>query len=437
MARLHVKGILVFIVLLLQGCSYHQVELNQLAQELDKGRAGFVLSTVESRDYPERDLVQYKLALGLLKAVNGDFPGAVTELQVAKQAIAVLKKTSISENIGAVSINETLRSYVSGASEQMLLQQLLALSYLLQNDLDGARVEVLQMQEIAKTLPEDGLSGQVASSFYLAGLIYEMGGEYDDAMISYRRAYTAMHESATAVPKALRDSLLFTSHRIGLDDEYDQYVKEFGYQFSSDKADSQLAVLYWDGVVSAKQQRFLSVYAPGLGYNISLALPYYNDFYGASIPLNFSVLDKALQTEMLDDVEKLARADLDAEANAIYAATLARVLVKQTALHKVRERDESGIATLLLNITTMISESADVRSWNMLPASIQIQRVNLPAGNYFLQPPSQLQNMVISRQPLTATTPQATITKLDLAAGKTSLLFVSSASNKAFYYAAP
>lgn len=423
------KRVLILVFLLVQGCSYHQVELNQLAQELGKGRAEFVLNNIAQQDYAERDVVQYKLSLGLLKAVNGDFAGAVNDLQAAKQAIAVLKATSVSENIAATSVNETLRSYVSGASEQMLLQQLLALSYLLQNDLDGARVEVLQMQEIAKTLPDDGLSGQVASSFYLAGLIYEMGAEYDDAMISYRRAYEVMKQSGIRAPKALRDSLLFASRKVGLREEYRQYVQTFGYQLTSGKADAQLAILYWDGVVSAKQQHFISVYAPGLGYNISLALPYYNDRYRASRPLNFLVLDKALQTEVLDDVEKLARADLAAESSSIYATTLARVLVKQTALHKVRERDESGIATLLLNISTMVTESADVRSWNMLPASIQIQRVNLPAGNYFLQPPSQLQNMVISQQPLNANTAQ-----LDLAAGKTSLVFVSSASNKAFSY---
>ena len=437
MTKWSVRRLLVVVLLLLQGCSYHQVELNQLAQELDKGRADFVLSNVAQRDYAERDFVQYKLSLGLLKAVSGDFPAAVTELQAAKQAIAILKATSVSENIAASSVNETLRSYVSGASEQMLLQQLLALSYLLQNDLDGARVEVLQMQEIAKTLPEDGLSGQVASSFYLAGLIYEMGAEYDDAMISYRRAYQVMKKSGIRAPKALRDSLLFTSHKVGLSDEYRQYVQAFGYALTSNTGSAQLAVLYWDGVVSAKQQHFISVYAPGLGYNISLALPYYNDHYRSSRPLNFSLLGDTVQTEVLDDVEKLARADLAAESSSIYATTLARVLIKQTALHKVRERDENGIATLLLNITTMVTESADVRSWNMLPASIQIQRVNLPAGNYFLQPPSQLQNMAISKQPFTQQSQQTNIAELDLSAGKTSLVFISSASNKAFAYSHP
>ncbi|QFI40318.1 hypothetical protein FR932_16015 [Moritella marina ATCC 15381] len=382
---------------LLQGCSMQQHQLNDLAQTLDNGNASQVLAEVVEREYPERDLAQYKLTLGLLRAVNGDFAGGINELQAAKAEIAQLQALSVSENIGAVTVNETLRSYTSTASERMLLQQLLILSYLMEDDLDGARVEVLQMQELAKSLPDNGLSGLVSSSYYLGGLVYELGDETDNAMISYRQAYQIMQTSKISIPSVLEDSLLVASKQLGLRSEHEKLVKEFGRDVKAlDRNQSQLILVYWGGVVSAKQQRYLSVYEPNLGYNISLALPYYADKYVKPTPWRFTVLGQTAETEIFDDVNLLARADLDAESTAIYAAALARVIIKQTALHEVKKNDEDGLATLLLNITSMVSEMADVRSWNMLPASIQVQRVALDAGTYYLQQPTLTQGLSLT-----------------------------------------
>ena len=382
---------------LLQGCSLQQHQLNDLAQTLDNGNARQVLTEVAQREYPERDLAQYKLTLGLLRAVNGDFAGGINELQAAKRQINQLQALSISENIGAVTVNETLRSYISTASERMLLQQLLILSYLMEDDLDGARVEVLQMQELAKSLPDNGLSGLVSSSYYLGGVVYELGDETDNAMISYRQAYQVMQTSKISTPRVLQDSLLLASQQLGLRAEHEKYVKEFGHDVKAvDSNKSQLVLVYWGGVVSAKQQHYLSVYEPSLGYNISLALPYYAKNYVKPTPWRFTVLGKTAETEIFDDVNLLARADLDAESAAIYAAALARVIIKQTALHEVKKKDEDGIATLLLNISTMISEMADVRSWNMLPASIQVQRLTLDAGTYYLHQPSLTHGLTVT-----------------------------------------
>ncbi|QUM86778.1 hypothetical protein [Moritella sp. 28] len=387
----------VIVFSLLQGCSLQQHQLNDLAQTLDNGNASQVLADVAQREYPERDLAQYKLTLGLLRAVNGDFAGGIRELQAAKTEINQLQALSVSENIGAVTVNETLRSYTSTASERMLLQQLLILSYLMEDDLDGARVEVLQMQELAKGLSDNGLSGLVSSSYYLGGLVYELGGETDNAMISYRQAYQVMQTSKIKIPRVLQDSLLLASKQLGLSSEHAKYVKKFGHDVKSpDRSKSQLVLVYWGGVVSAKQQRYLSVYVPSLGYNISLALPYYDNDYVKPVPWRFSVLGKTAETEIFDDVNLLARADLDAESADIYAAALARVIIKQTALHEVKKNDEGGLATLLLNVTSMVSEMADVRSWNMLPASIQVQRLALDPGAYYLQQPSQTRGLSVT-----------------------------------------
>ena len=57
----------------------------------------------------------------------------------------------------------------------------------------------------------------------------------------------------------------------------------------------------------------------------------------------------------------------------ITATTLARSVAKYQAVRQAQRKDE--IAGLLLNLATTFSETADLRSWNMLPANIQVARI--------------------------------------------------------------
>ena len=88
--------------MLLQGCAMQQYQLSALAQNLDQGHASQVLASVSQEQFPARDFAQYKLTLGLLLALNGDFNAAITELQAAKAEIERLQALSISENLAEI-----------------------------------------------------------------------------------------------------------------------------------------------------------------------------------------------------------------------------------------------------------------------------------------------------------------------------------------------
>ncbi|WP_237445292.1 hypothetical protein [Sinobacterium norvegicum] len=389
----------VFLFFQLAGCSFKQHAFNSLAEDLSRGHVEQVLVEVEKSSYPDRDYVQYQLNIGLLRAYSGDFPGAIEELQKAKQVIAALQAKSVSENVGAVAVNETLRSYSSTPSERMMLQQLLIIAYLLEGDIGGARVEVLQGQVIEQSLPmNSGLSGMVASSHYLAGLVYQINGEPDNAMISYRRALQVMNKSGIKPPKALSDGLLRASLRLGLDDEHRQLVEQFDYQLAPISRESaELVVLYWQGVVSHKSQHFITVYVPSLEHNVSLALPYYPSPPASSRRLAYNLDGKQYKTEILDNIETLARDDLAADSAAIYAAALARMVTKHQAIKEAQKNDSSGFAAAILNIASVVSEVADVRSWNMLPSAVQVQRLDIDAGEYTLAQPKEAGGLQINK----------------------------------------
>lgn len=370
--------------LFLQGCAFQQLKVNNVARELAYGSPEVALAALSKIKPPKRDEAQYLLNRGMLRYLSGDYPGSREDLQSAKSIIESLEALSVSENLAAGSINETLRSYTASPAERVLLHQVLALGYLAEGDLDGARVEMLQMDVAIKDeagSDEDDLNGQLASARFISGVVYELGREWDNAMIAYRKAAAIMQARKHPLPRALQDSLLLMSQRVGLRNEYEQYREEFGRAAPKlDPEQGQLIVFYWQGVVSQKLQNFSAVFSPALQHHLSLALPYYPPKPVMPESTVVSVAGSPVSTALLEDVEKLVREDLSAEMPAITAMALARMVAKHKGIKKAQE--QSPIAGLIANFASTLSEVADVRSWNTLPANIQVARLSLPAGEH-------------------------------------------------------
>ena len=409
---------------LLQACATQHKKVNSLAEQLELSTPETTLLSLESINPPERDRGQYLLNSGLLKSITGDFEGANSDLQSAKIILNSLQAISVSENFGAVVVNETLRSYDGSASERVLLHLLLSINYLMLKDLDAARVEVLQADVVMKELArEDKPIGQLASAHYIAGLIYELGGELDDAMISYRKAANIMALRDMLPPPALEKSLLSLSQRLGLDAENIKYREQFTLTIKSPALDTaEIIVVYWDGVVTSKKGNTLRVWAPTINQAVSLALPYYPPSNYVENPFDLSMAGQHHRTGIVEDIETLSREDLDDESAAIYAMTLAR-MVSKYALVKSAGNQNSSLG-LFINILTMLSESADTRSWNMLPSTIQFARFSLPAGEYSLPFPHYAGTQQI----------ELAESKLAVSAGEKIVLFVPGVSQKIFSY---
>lgn len=384
------KVLLLSAVLLLQGCALQQWQINSITQQLEQGRPELALGAMQSLEPADRDKVQYLLNLGMLKHLNGDIEGSISDLQTAAITMELLQALSVREALGASTINETLRAYPGSPAEQRLVQQLLALNYLVLGDLDGARVEILKADVLMREpIYDDKINGQLASARMIGGLVYELGAEWDNALISYRKAANLMTERNHNLPTALEDSLLRMTKRVGIRDEYQQYVERFGREayFLGDN-EAEVIGIYWQGLVSQKQQSKISIYAPGLNHFVSIAVPKYKS---SSPPISNSLLTVGQQqtsTALLENVNELVREDLDVQMPKIIATTLVRVVAKHEIVEQARKQDDKNnsgavaIFGILADIATNLSEIADVRSWNTLPANIQIARLIVPAGNH-------------------------------------------------------
>ncbi|MBL0709771.1 MAG: hypothetical protein JJV99_01960, partial [Colwellia sp.] len=187
---------LLLYILVLSGCAVNNRTVSDISQQL-KGSLSVeqALIKVQQIDYDDKDLAQHQLNIGYLQLLSGDFNGAIESLELAKRRMGSLQAVSVSENLSSATVNETLRSYTGWPTDRALVHGMMALAYLLNQDLMGARVEVLQANTLMQHLAEsDDLLGQLAFVHYISGVVYELNNEADNALVSYRLAYNLLRD---------------------------------------------------------------------------------------------------------------------------------------------------------------------------------------------------------------------------------------------------
>lgn len=409
--------ILFFVAItLLSGCSGYQRDVNQLATSLNTMAPEIILTRLQEAQPYQRDYAQFHLNKGYLELISGDFTSAITTLSLAKKQMSVLQATSVSENLGAGTVSETLRSYSGYPTDRVMVHNMLALSYLFNNNINSARVEILQADIAMKKLAgKDALNGQLASTHLLSGIIYEMLNEQSNALISYRFAADIVQQRGLSIPLGLQQALLRMSFELGAEQQFADYQKQFpGLPKVNLNKQKQVFALYFDGVVSNKVES--AVLLPNREFDqlIKISMPAY------PVPLQnvsraqLRAPEQQLTTETVENIDTLVREDLDKEYPSILALSTTRALAKYELLYQVNK--QNNVVGWLLNIATLITEVADLRSWNMLPANVQFAYLETSANELNIN---------------TLTERSKTI---DINNGAQHLILINSLSNQVFHY---
>lgn len=340
---------------------------NQLRHNLPIETA---LIRLEAIDVESQSTALHQLNVGYLQLVNGDYQNALANFEQAKQTMVSLEATSITENLKSATINETSRSYSGWPTDQVLVHGMMAMAYLLNDDLNGARVEMLQADTQMNKLAESkGTQGQLAFVRYLAGVIYELNDEYDSALISYRMALTILNDRSESIPPPLQQSLIDLTASIGLQEESKKYQQSFNLAVSKQHKNKQF-IFAFDGVVTQMQEAKSVLLWDIDDVYLSIALPKFPRNNYIISPSYIHSQDGEIATQSIENIESRARGDLQERMPAITAMALARAGAKYQTVKKLNEQGSALGA--FANILTIASEVADLRHWSMLPSSIQI-----------------------------------------------------------------
>ncbi len=372
-------GLLVLLSLLFQGCALQQWQSTGVGRYLDSHSLTETLAKLESQSPNDRDLPMHLLNRGLVHHLLGNYQRSNQDLEAAKIALEKVQALSLTEGLTSSTINETFTVYSATPSERVLLHTLMALNYLALQDLSSARVEALQSDLRIRELADE--NADLASARFISGIIFELNTEWSDAMISYRKAEQILTRRKLPIPDLLQQRLLQISQQLGQESEYQQYRTRFPRALMTLPENyGEVMLLYLKGKVPSKQQQMISLYVPSLAHHVTIAQPYYPPKTGYPLVTSQPLGTEQVKLQLLEDVDELAREALQAGQAKRIALSLARVTAKHQLVKNSRKKDP--ILGLLSDLTAILTETADIRSWNLLPAVIQIGVIQLPAGSY-------------------------------------------------------
>jgi len=392
MINVRLSRLLVLIFLsglfVLQGCSHYSQKTQGVRAKLKSGQPDLALREFETQSHDSSDKVLTHLHKGMLKRMTGAYQKSNKDFEVAKKEMQDLYTTSITKSIGSAVVNDSVRDYSGDRFEQVLVHSYMALNYISTGQLDSARVEMLQadvkMREWGETPLEDPFVR------YLSGIIFEALGEYDQALVSYRKAVkvyeSTISQHGLPVPNQLKKDLLRVLAYEGLRNDLKHYESKFGMKYDRDEEKGKgfvIAVLD-NGLGPVKSQHTIYTWAPAIGKRLKIALPTYAGRAGRTNAARVVVNDQSYNFDTVENIDAMARKALDAEMPAITLRALARMVVKEKAAKEAEKRggQYGGLLGLAFKIGGMASEIADTRSWSSLPQEIQLVRIPLAPGKY-------------------------------------------------------
>ncbi len=410
------------LVLLVAGCATYASRMAPAIKALRQGEAGRAVEHVDRN--PDPGSVLWQLERGLLLRAAGRFRESNEALAAAARRDDELYTRSISNESAALAISDAVRPYRSADHERPFVHVYSALNYLDLGDREGALVEARALTELlqAHIAPGDE-SGADDWGFgrLLAGLVLESGGEWNDAWIAYRAARAAYGARDAGPSPQLRDLLdeavRRTAVRAGLESGEIEpesarivVVVEEGLVTPMEDFHLRVPILKeeeswgedqlgpWSEIVSRRacdlRRHRVHHRRQEVAYFLDVAVPVYPERPAPPPgPSMVWVMGRAPAAAVfVENVEELARENLERSYPVIAARAAARALIKALASRAVSRRS-GEVPGKLANLLGVATERADTRSWSTLPGWIGLAVIEVPPGPAVVQ----VESMVYGR----------------------------------------
>lgn len=359
--------------------------------------------------FNEDDRVMYWLNLGTLQHYAGNVAASNDNLVKAEAAMQELWTTSISSEASKIAISDTVAPYEGEDFEKVLVYLYTAMNNVALGKSQDAVVEARRADELLKKMlvhyEKEGEVGtlyrQDAFMLWLVGLFYEVSGAPNDAFLAYKAAMKSYKEDyagtyGASSPKFLGEDLVRTAKLINFQDEVKQWSKETGADGHTaenlKQGMAEVIVIYGAGEAPSKEQFFIDGTMPD-GYVMRIALPKFVAVPYSGTCATVRANGQEARTELAEPITQMVMKNFEHRLPAIQLRAIARATVKYVATKGAQaavggdgnngDRALAGaLVGLVGNVAAAASEQADLRSWTTLPASVNVARLWLPAGQH-------------------------------------------------------
>jgi hypothetical protein len=363
---------------------------------------------------------------GVVEQQLGNFSASNDLFEEAYLFIENERKNLGAEALSLVS-NPTVKPYYGEDFEVVLIHYYKALNYTLLKQYEAALVECrrmnIKLNELNDKYKKKNRYSKDAFVQNLMGIIYEAGGDDNNAFIAYRNAYETYDKDyreffGIGPPDQLKEDLLRSAYKSGLRTELDFYETQFKTRYNPDpdgKNKGELLCFWNNGLGPVKGEwsinftivRGAGGYVTFVNEELGLSFPF---FIGGGGDGNSQLSDlkfirvafpkyierkpllgkgevkaggKVAQFEVAEDINAIAFKTLHDRMLRELSNSLMRLALKQAAEAAARKQNEAlGAAISAFNA---ITEKADTRNWQTLPYYVSYLRMSLPEGDHQLQ----------------------------------------------------
>lgn len=360
------------------GCATYQDHVGKARSYLEQGKIDEALSDLSIRaNRPSDDQLVYVLDYATALQFAEKYDESNTYFMQAEKLSEEKDYHSATRVAGSMLFNEEMVQYKGDSFEKAFIHVFLALNFLHARNYDSAMVEVRRMNEkYTKSRLAEKRSFEINPfSRYLAAVVYEALGEWDDAFIAYRETHKLEPSW-----KSLENDILRTAALSNRLDDFKYWQKQFpNTKVEVDRnlrrSHGFLRVIYLQGWGPRKQPDPIEPLVP-------ILVPVFSNTTQASILINGQ--EKA-KTQIMYNTTAAAVATLKDDRPALIARRIAARVAREAVARELGKNDDTAMAGLVGFIAMQASDRADLRQWSFLPSTIQTAELQLPQGEYSIQ----------------------------------------------------
>ena len=350
--------------------NFYDGEYAEAAKKLEKGAY---------TDGKDRLLYLLDRATALHQA--GDFQQSNKDFLSADKLAEISDYTSLSEEAATFLTSDEIKYYKGEEFEYVLISQYLAINYLMLKKYEDALVECRRVNHKLYLLKTQGKRKYELNPMaqYLAAMIYEDQGEYDNAYIDYKNVFDILPDFPY-----LREDLYRMAWKNKDRQAMDQWVEHYNLS-AQDKdsikkrfAQAEVVFIVENGKSPEKQPN------PNW-HSLPRYLPRANPVTHVNVTVKNEPASVPLVSQKLYDIEKIAIQNLDEKFGGLVAKKLTGVVAKEVLANEVGKRTDPLVG-FLLKMGMYAGDRADTRSWLTLPKDFQIVRLRLEKeGEYAVE----------------------------------------------------
>ncbi len=359
---------------LLGSCASYSDKTKEMRDAYTRGDWDKALEALKESGETERsaDRVLWRLEAATIYDRKTDF---------SKSRSLFLEADSIADELYTTSISKTAASFVvSDAS----------------SDYEGEDYEKVAIHTMMahQFIAQGNKYGEDAYGRYLSGLIYEAKNEWDNAIIEYWKAIELYETEFKAyveggVPKELIRAcyrILAYRHRDDrvkiLKQKYGKFLTETPEEaVKSMTTHAEIIAVHELGRITPKitGEFFIPVGSQVVRISFPRLLP--KSMYVGLTGLQVDGGVGFVGAENTAYMDQIASDTLENRRTRIIAKSMARLLIKGQINDQAR-RNFGPLGGIVANVVTAATETADTRSWTLLPQGFFVSRVMVKPGEY-------------------------------------------------------